>query len=467
MYKNKTIVAIELGSSKISGAAARKKSDGKLEITACASVPSSAFIRQGAVYNLDRTAEGIARVIELLERQIGTKIFQVFTGYAGKSLRSLPVTVSRELEEGAVVTSSVVDDMLVECGDTQADDMLSLNIASQEFVVDYKNNAEEDPVGVACSHIEGHFQKIMMRPRLFKLLDDSFRHASVDIADSFVLPLTVANVILDDADRQRGCALVDYGADTTTVTVYKGGQMCYMRVIPLGSDTITRDIMKVFRLGHDEAESLKCTYGLFGLSGSDEESTVAGGSQVSLKQLGEVIEARNEEIMANVMHQLKLSGYYESLFNGLVLTGGGSNLKKLQYAASQLFPEISPVRIVRGISQDMECCDTDWNISDGTHVGLLSLLVQGGENCCMEIPEKDMYEEPDARTQAAMVTGNLFDDNGESAQAALDMKIGQEQIKPVEKELEKDEKNEVVKSKTPSFISVIRETFHKFFEDVQ
>lgn len=464
MDKDKIVVAIELGSSKISGAAARKNADGRLEVIACASVPSSSFIRQGTVYNLDRTAEGIARLIELLERQIGTTVTQVFTGYAGKSLRSWPVTISRELEEGAVVTSSVVDDMLVECGDTQTDDMLSLSIASQEFFADHKNNAETDPIGVACNCIEGHFQKIMIRPRLFKLLDDSFRYASVDIADSFVQPLAVANIILDNDDRQRGCALVDYGADTTTVTIYKGGQMCYMRVIPLGSDTITQDIMKVFRLSHDEADSLKCTYGLFGLSGSGEETTVSGGSQVSLKLLGEVIEARNEEIMANVMHQLKASGYYDSLFNGIVLTGGGANLKKLQFAMEQMFPDVNPIRVARNTALDVKWCDTDWNISDGTHIGLLSLLLQGEENCCLEIPVKDMYKEPDAQTQATMVPGVLFDANGESAQAVRDQ-IEQERIEAAEKE--KDVKKEVAKSKTPSFISGIRETFHKFFEDVQ
>ena len=465
MDKNKIVVAIELGSSKISGAAARKNADGRLEVIACASVPSPSFIRQGTVYNLDRTAEGIARLIELLERQIGTKIIQVFTGYAGKSLRSCPVTISRELGEGAVVTSSLVDEMVVECGDTQTDDMLSLSIASQEFVVDHKNNPEEDPIGVACSCIDGHFQKIMMRPRLFKLLDDSFIRASVEIADSFVQPVAVAGIILSDDERQRGCALVDYGADTTTVSVYKGGQMCYLRVIPLGSDTITQDIMKVFRLGHDEAESLKCTYGLFGLSGSDEESASVGGTQISLKLLGEVIEARNEEIMANVMHQLKVSGYYDSLFGGMVLTGGGSNLKKLQTAMPQLFPEMNPIRIARNASIDVKWCDTDWNVSDGTHIGLLSLLVSGNENCCLEMPEVDMYEEPDAKIQATMVIGSLFDDNGESAEAARDRKEQEERIEAAEKE--KERQKETMKSKSSSLISGIRDTFHKFFEDVQ
>lgn len=462
MEKDKTIVAIELGSSKISGAAARKNADGRIEIIACASVPSSSFIRQGTVYNLDRTSEGIARLVELLERQIGTQIVQVFTGYSGKSLRSWPMTIARELGEGEVVTSALVDEMVAECGDSQIDEMLSLCVASQEFFADHKNNPEEDPIGVACSNIEGHFQKILIRPRLFKLLDNSFENASVDIADSVIQPLSVANIILSDDERQRGCALIDYGADTVTVTVYKGGQLCYLRVIPLGSDTITQDIMKVFRLSHDEAESLKRTYGLFGLSGSDEESTTVGSIQISLKLLGEVIEARNEEIMANVMHQLKSAGYYDCLFDGMIVTGGGSNLKKLQTAMSQFFPEINPIRIARNITLDVKWCDTDWNMSDGTHIGLLSLLAQADENCCAETPEKDMYEEPDALTQASMVMGSLFDDNGESAQAARDLQK--------EKEREEERKNsqkEKVKSKSSSVINGIRATFHQFFEDVQ
>lgn len=475
MDNNNVFLAVELGSSKISGAAAKRRDDGSMEILAVASVPSSACIQQGTVYNLDKTTESLARLVELLERQLGRKILQVYTGYSGKSMRSVPVTVTRQIEEDGVVSSSMVDEMFPPCGCDSSADMLSLAVVSQVYVADNKPVPDNDPVGVACSSLEGRFQKIVMRPKYFGLLDDSFRQASVFLADGFVLPVALGNMVLTADERQRGCALVDYGAETTTVSIYKGGELCYLRVLPIGSDTITKDIMNVFRLNHDEAETLKCTYGLFGLSGSIEESASISGNTISLKLLGEVISARNEEIMTNVLHQIKLSGYSNSLFSGIVITGGGSNLRKLNEAMPQLFTDISPVRFVRSTPPSVGWCDTDWNIADGTHLGLVSLLMQCTENCCEEKKEPDMYTDPDAAVQAAMTPGMLFDENGESAQLARDL---QEKEKNKEREeaeaaeraarqAEEEKARAQKKAKSRTFIDNLREEVNKFFADVQ
>lgn len=492
---SKIVVAVELGSSKLSGAAARKNEDGSLEVIACASVPSSSFIHQGSVYNLDKTAEGLALLNELLERQSGTRILQVFTGFAGKSLRSSQAVVSRDLPDGNIVTSELVDEMLIECGEMPSEGMLSLSIASQEFTTDHKSLPESDPIGIACTHIDGRFQRIMIRPKLFRLLDDSFRHAAIQLVDSYIQPVTLADMLLTADERQKGCALVDYGADTTTVSVFKGGQLCYLRVLPLGSDTITKDIMSVFRLNHDEAESLKLTYGLFNLSGSVEEKTTMGGNEVSLKLLGEVIESRNEEIMANVIHQIRNSGYYDSLFSGVVVTGGGSNLKKLHTAMTQLFTGLSPIRFAKNVPSDIKWCETDWDLTDATHLGLLSLLLHADENCCEEKEEIDMYAEPSLEEQKAMTTGDLFTPEGEDAQLERDRKAEEKRREEeTRRQRERDEKaaaeaiskiadearrtvlgedsdDAEVKEKKPTkgqrWLDMARTSLHKFFEDVQ
>ena len=468
MNNDKVIVAIDLGSSKISGAAARKGTDGSLEVLACAAVPSSSFIRHGAVYNLDRTADAIARLIEMLERQLDTKILQTFMGYCGKSMRSVSVVLKRNLEDGEVITSDLVDDMLAECGGLPSDNMLALSVASQEFRTDFKNVPESDPIGVACTHVEGRFQRVMIRPKLFKFLDDSFKRASLDIADSFVGPMVLADYILTEDERQRGCALVDYGADTTTVAVYKGGQLARLRVLPLGSDTITKDIMSQFQLSHEQAESLKISYGLYGLSGSDDEVVAAGEKQISLKLLGEIVEARNEEILANVINQIRESGYYDALFGGVILTGGGANLKKLGSAASQLFNGISPIRICLEQPVNVKWTDSSWDVADGTHLALAALLARGDENCCEEYQEKDMTIEPTLQEQATMVMGSLFDEDGESAQDKKDREERERRKKAdQEKAAERARQKAERQSNRKSIIDEIRATFHKFFEDVQ
>lgn len=465
MDDDKITVAIELGSSRISGAAARRNPDGRLEVLACASVPSSGCIRHGAVYNLDRTADGIAEVVELLERQLNAKICQTFVGCGGKSLKSFPVVLERNLDEEAVVDTALVDEMLAECGDMPVDNMLSLCIASQKFRTDHKNAPEADPVGIACSHIEATFQMILIRPKLFKLLDDSFRHASLELADSFITPMALADIVLTDEEKQRGCALVDYGADTTTVSVYKGGQLEWLRVIPLGSDTITKDIEKQLKISHEQAESLKVGYGLCGCSGTEDETVPVGSGTISLKLLGDIIEARNEEIMTNILHQIKASGCHESLFGGMVVTGGGSSLKRLNTVMPAFFKGISPIRFCNEPLVQVKWRDSSGNEADAAHLSLLALLMKGDENCCEVAPVQDMTIEPTPQQQAGMVQGSLFDDDGESVQEKLDRELAER--RKAEEEARKQQMKEKRKERTDSLMSKAMYAFHKFFDDVQ
>ena len=477
MENKKTIVAIELGSSKISGAAARKNEDGVLEVLAYASLPSSSFIHYGAVHNLDRTAEGIAKIQEMLQRKLNADITQLYFGCAGRSLRTVPVTLERTLEDGDVVSSDLVDEMLSECEEYPVDNMLPLCVASQEFRTDHKAAAEQDPVGVSCSHLEGVFQKVMMRPKMWKLMDDSFSHASIRISDSMVTPLELGKLILTDEERQRGCALLDYGAETVTVSVYRSGQLAYLRVIPLGGEMITRDLMSQLQLSHDEAESLKVIYGLFGLSGSAEETASVGDRRVPLKLVGEIVEARNDEILANIAHQLKQSGCYDTLFGGIIVTGGGSNLKKLDVAMSNQFAGISPIRFCKMVPSGVEWDETqDCTITDGTKLSLLALLASGDENCC-EFKEEivDMMAEPVPENGQVFVTQDLFTDSGDSAQEERDRK--KEEERAVRRAAEEQEKArrmqegkaaiETDKPKKPSIRQMVLTRFTKFFEEVQ
>lgn len=420
MKKEKVTVAVDFGSSKISAAAAKKKSDGSLDVIAYASLPSSSFIRNGCVYNIDLTAEAIVQLVDRLEKQLDAKITRVFSGVGGKSLRAVPVTIHRSLEEGTVITSEMVGEMEEECSNTITDNMLQLLIPAAEFRVDHKTVSEQNPTGVVCSYVEGCFQRVMIRPKLYSLFNDSFVKSGLEVADCYVTPVEVADRILTDDEKQRGCALIDYGADTTTLSVFKNGQLCYLRVLPLGSDTITRDIMNVFKLSHEAAESLKLTYGLFNLSDSTEENAIADNTAIPLKQLGDVISARNEEILLNIKHLLSLSEYHDMLYAGIVLTGGGCNLKKLISAMSQIFPDLHPVRICSEVPFEVRWKDPMWSRADGTGLSLLSLLSRGDEDCC-EFPEMDMTKEPTPEEESRMQIGNLFDDEGECAQPELNI----------------------------------------------
>ena len=429
MENDKTIVAIELGSSKISGVAGQIQYDGSLRIMAYASVPSSACIRHGAVYNLDKTANAIVEVTDRLNSILSTRIEKVYLGYNAKGLKSVISRVEHQFEEETVVSQEVIDDMFQQCSEIEYDGYVNLFQESQEYVVDNKRGTETDPMGVACRSLEGNYLNILLKKQVADFIGQCFMAAQVDIVDGYVAPMVQADAILTDDDRQQGCALVDYGADTTTVSVYKNGLLRYLRVIPLGSSLITRDLSAILKIEPEQAEHLKCTYGLCNLIGrkddDNEETIVLNDRKVSLNEIGEIIEARNEEIIRNVASQIKASGYGDVLYAGVVLTGGGSQLRQLDEVFMKLMPSMRKPRVVTEPACGVIWNEPRWKRGDGSQLALLSVMAKGDENCC-ELKPMDEIDKLAPEDQDKVVQQSLFTDEGESAQAIRDQKEQEE-----------------------------------------
>ena len=115
-------------------------------------------------------------------------------------------------------------------------------------------------MGLVGSHIEGRFLNIVARSSVRKNLEHCFQQAKIDIADQLIAPLVTANAVLTESERRSGCALIDFGADTTTISVYKNNILRFLTVLPLGGNSITRDITTL-QMEEEEAERLKKTYG--------------------------------------------------------------------------------------------------------------------------------------------------------------------------------------------------------------
>ena len=419
--EDKVIVAIELGSSKISGVAGQIMTDGSLKVLAYAGVPSSSCIRHGAVYNLDKTANAIAEVVERLNAILSTSIEKVYVGYNAKGLRSIISKVEHQFDEETVVSQEVIDDMFQQCSEIVYDGYVNLFQESQEYVVDNKRGTETDPMGVACRSLGGSYLNILLKKQVADYIAQCFIMAQVEIVDGYVAPMVQADAVLSDDDRQQGCVLVDYGADTTTVSVYKNGMLRYLRVIPLGSALITRDLSTILKIEPEQAEQLKCTYGLCNLIGSqdDSETIMINDRKVPLKEIGDIIEARNEEIIRNVCAQIKASGYAEVLYAGIVLTGGGSQLRQLDQVFIKLMPSMRKPRVATEPACGVTWIEPTWKRGDGSQLALLSVLAKGDENCC-ELPKMDEIENISAENQDKVVQTDLFTAAGESAQAERD-----------------------------------------------
>ena len=462
--EDKVIVAIELGSSKISGVAGQIMIDGSLKVLAYAGVPSSSCIRHGAVYNLDKTANAIAEVVERLNSILSTNIEKVYVGYNAKGLKSIISKVEHQFEEETVVSQEVIDDMFQQCSEIDYEGYVNLFQESQEYVVDNKRGTETDPMGVACRSLGGSYLNILLKKQVADYIAQCFMMAQVEIVDGYVAPMAQADAILTDDDRQQGCVLVDYGADTTTVSVYKNGMLRYLRVIPLGSALITRDLAAVLKIEPEQAEQLKCTYGLCNLIGSQDasETIMINDNKVLLKDIGDIIEARNEEIIRNVCAQIKASGYAEVLYAGIVLTGGGSQLRQLDQVFVKLMPSMRRPRVVTEPACGVTWGEPSWKRGDGSQLALLSVMAKGDENCC-ELPKMDEIDNISAENQDKVVQIDLFTEAGESAQAERDRKEQEEREKAAaQKEEEAAAKEEEAEKKRTKKVSI----FKRWVDDV-
>ena len=472
--EEKVIVAIELGSSKISGVAGQIMTDGSLKVLAYAGVPSSSCIRHGAVYNLDKTANAIAEVVERLNSILSTSIEKVYVGYNAKGLKSIISKVEHQFEDETVVSQEVIDDMFQQCSEIDYEGYVNLFQESQEYVVDNKRGTETDPIGVACRSLGGSYLNILLKKQVADYIAQCFMMAQVEIVDGYVAPMAEADAILTDDDRQQGCVLVDYGADTTTVSVYKNGMLRYLRVIPLGSALITRDLSAILKIEPEQAEQIKCTYGLCNLIGSQDasETIMINDSKVLLKDIGDIIEARNEEIIRNVCAQIKASGYGEVLYAGIVLTGGGSQLRQLDQVFVKLMPSMRRPRVVTEPACGVTWIEPSWKRGDGSQLALLSVMAKGDENCC-ELPKMDEIDIISAENQDKVVQIDLFTEAGESAQAERDRKEQEEREKAAaQKEEEAALREEEAEKKRTKKVSVFKRWVdnvmnmgESFFED--
>ena len=211
------IVAIELGSSKVTGIAGQKKPDGSISVLAMAQEDSSSFIRKGVVYNIDKTAQSLTNIVKKLEGNLKTRITQVFVGVGGQSIRSVKNTIAKDFTESTKITQQMVAELMDANWSLDYPDQKILDVAELEYKVDA--NYVPDPVGIRAVRLEGNFLNILERKSFFQNLNRCFETANISVADMYLAPLALADAVLTEAEKRSGCALVDIGADTTTVSV--------------------------------------------------------------------------------------------------------------------------------------------------------------------------------------------------------------------------------------------------------
>lgn len=233
--------------------------------------------------------------------------------------------------------------------------------------------------------VEGRFLNVTAVPTLRENIDKCFEQVGLKIANHTISTLALGDSILSESERRSGCALVDMGADTTTVAIYKNNILRQLSVIPLGGSNVTKDIMTL-QLERDEAEQLKLKYGTAYAEFADDEEpstiTLSDGRTVDELTFLELTEARIEEIIVNVASQIKRSGYAkDKLLAGIVITGGVAATKNLERAFRE-HTDFEQFRFAKNLPITVRLPQGQESIKLGNVNTVIALVDKGTENCC-------------------------------------------------------------------------------------
>ena len=380
MAAKEFIVAIELGSSKMTGIAGQKNLDGSINVLAVIKEPSSSFIRKGVVYNIDKTAQCLTSIVRKLENQLKTGITQVYVGVGGQSIRGVKNVVSKDLPTETIISQDMVIELMDANRNMTYQDQEILDAAVQEYKVG--SQFQLDPVGIQANRLEGHFLNILERKSFYRNLNKCFETANINVAEMYLAPLALADSVLTETEKRSGCALVDIGADTTTVSVYSKNILRHLAVIPLGSNNITKDIATL-QMEDSDAERMKLKYGSAYTDNNDIDNdlkySIDTERQIESRKFIEIVEGRMEEIIENVWYQIP-SEYYDKLLGGIILTGGGSNMKNIEKAFIN-HTHVDKIRIAKSITHTINTTNEEVKAKNGMLNTVLGLLVKGDINC--------------------------------------------------------------------------------------
>lgn len=373
MEQSGFIVGIDLGTSKIVGVVGRKNEQGVISILASESIPSDSCVKYGVIYNIDEAAGKIKKLINLLENKTGKKIGKAYVSVAGKSLRAIEHKETKLLDGTTPITFALLDNLEQQAKLNKPEFFTNYSVLAPEYYLD--GNYEEDPIDKTGSTLEGHYRLVIGRPNIKTSLAKSITEkAQIEIAGYIVGPVAAGALVLDEHDRQAGCALADFGAGTTTLSIYKGGLLRFMSVIPFGGRTITKDVQELGFV-FESAETYKIRYGRLG---KDKNKAAADVSpDVDLRELNKVIQLRQDEIILNVINQIKLSGYADELDAGIIMIGGASQMNGL----ADHLAEKSQLPVKRAVAKRVYINNAAELLQNPLYTQALSLLLFANENC--------------------------------------------------------------------------------------
>lgn len=386
MSGSKTIVVgLDIGTTKIACLVGTKNEHGKIEIISMGK-SESLGVSRGIVSNIEKTVQSIKAAVEEAQDRVDADLIIriVNVGIAGQHIKSLQ-------HRGIYTRSSVENEISQKDVDALIEDMYKLvmqpgeeiiHVLPQEYIVDNETGIL-DPIGMSGRRLEANFHIITGHINAAMNINKCVQKAGLEVKDIILEPIASADAVLNFEEKEAGVVLVDIGGGTTDVAIFHEGVIRHTAVIPFGGNVITDDIKEGCTILRRHAEALKVKFGSALASESLETEVVCipglrgrDAKEITLRNLASIIQARMEEIIEHVYYEIRNSGYEKKLIAGIVVTGGGAQLKHI----TQLFEFITGMTTRVGLpTEHLASTNTIDSITSPMYSTGIGLVMKGFE----------------------------------------------------------------------------------------
>lgn len=338
--ERKAFSAVDIGTTKIVALTGNINERGEVEVLGCGSVPSNGVMR-GNVVNIEMVVQSIKNAVEEARNEAGFFCKKVIVGVAGQYIRSAHNRNGINRSNPAQpITQQEIDDLQADNRHVNLDiDEEIIHILPQNYVID-NNHVTNTPVGIAGRRIDGNYHIVIGKSEPLKNIRTAITRVGLELQDFMLEPLASAKSVTTLEERELGCVVIDIGGGTTDVAIFHENNVKFTEVIPFGGNVITGDIQEGCKVLFNEAEYLKINHAGCVLDfAPNDVYTIPGvngrqAREISLKTLAGITQCRMEEIIDAASYVIQTSGYARYLGAGVIVTGGGAELKFLQQLLS-------------------------------------------------------------------------------------------------------------------------------------
>lgn len=335
------VAAIDIGTLRTRAAIGRFTSDGKLEIVAVGDTLTKG-VRNGVVVNIDEAAVSIRTVINSLEKSLNLRVQKIYAGISGQKINNRQVSGYRMTENGEV-TQAIINSLIDEAQRYSSGPGEKVyHLIPQEFIVDGERGVN-NPVGMAGRRVDAAFTVISAAESYELNLKRSIEKAGYELVSAFINPFVHGAGFLSKDEKEAGVILLDFGAGTTGMSLYYENKLRLATELPFGGNVISNDIREGCNIipRHAEMVKVQCGYAFSELVPDNKFAQIPEvegwqAKEISFRNLSGIIQARLEEIIEGVNFQLESTGLLSKLGAGIVLTGGGSNMRGIDKLVSYM-----------------------------------------------------------------------------------------------------------------------------------